>query len=589
MTRISDDASLREREKLDGRIAFVAAAFALAYAFVALLDRVGAPLALVEAVSPYFTILALAVLGSLLHSMRVSTYYAAGRAVPFEYAGFAVAALVAGLILPFAPQFSGRSWMFGVAGGVFAGVAAIGFYLGPMLRKTGAFSFSELLAARFPSLATRGGVIALACAASALIAVAGEQSAVDILAGLLGGGRGVSAAVVGCAVLLIAGPGGLFGTIWTAAAAGAVAVVGLGWPALMLALRGAPPFGGAIDAQADVVARLEEWGALANATSPGAAVVVMLAVTLGIATLAPLLAPAIATQTPGRARLAGCAALGWTFVFAFLIAVGLAGATLSLARQGVGQAPQRLPDAVYVASAHGFVTICGARAPDPASARRACASKSGSTGAPLRAKDFRVNGALFLTELPGLEHMGAAASGLLASAQIALALALAAAGLQAFGTALGHEAIYRFRGKIDLTSRRLITTRLALLTVSAAGAAASASGLFDARALIAFALALSAAAMAPVAALAAWSRADDRDALYALLGGLFGMTMVILIVGNPRDGDVLAGAALAGALLGFGAGVASALSRPAGSAHGRAFVARLTRGDGAVMEPEKGA
>ena len=39
--------------------------------------------------------------------MRVSTYYAAGRAVPFEYAGFAVAALVAGLILPFAPQFSG--------------------------------------------------------------------------------------------------------------------------------------------------------------------------------------------------------------------------------------------------------------------------------------------------------------------------------------------------------------------------------------------------------------------------------------------------------------------------------------------------
>jgi cation/acetate symporter len=287
MTRISDDASLREREKLDGRIAFVAAAFALAYAFVALLDRVGAPLALVEAVAPYFTILALAVLGSLLHSMRVSTYYAAGRAVPFEYAGFAVAALVAGLILPFAPQFSGRSWLFGVAGGVFAGVAAIGFYLGPMLRKTGAFSFSELLAARFPSLATRVGVIALACAASALIALAGEQSAVDILAGLLGGGRGVSAAIVGCAVLLIAGPGGLFGTIWTATAAGAVAVVGLGWPAMMLALRGAPPFGGALNAQGDVAARLEDWGALANATGPGAAVVVMLAVTLGIATRPP--------------------------------------------------------------------------------------------------------------------------------------------------------------------------------------------------------------------------------------------------------------------------------------------------------------
>ena len=472
MTRLSDDASLREREKLDGRIAFVAAAFALAYGFVALLDRVGAPLALVEAVAPYFTILGLATLGALLHSMRVSTYYAAGRAVPFEYAGFALAALVAGLILPFAAQFSGRSWLFGVAGGVFAGVAAIGFYLGPMLRKTGAVSFSELLAARFPSVATRIGVIALACAASALIALAGEQSAVDVLAGVLGGGRGLSATVVGCAVLLIAGPGGLLGTIWTAAAAGAVAVVGFGWPALMLALRDAPPFGGAADAQGEAAARVEDWGALS--TNPGAGVIVMLAVTLGIATLAPLLAPAIATQTPGRARLAGCAAFGWTFVFAFLIAVGLAGATLSLTRQGVGQSPAHLPDAVYAASAHGLVTICGARAPDPASARRACASKSGSTGAPLRASDFRVNGALFLAELPGLEQMGAAASGLLASAQIALALALAAAGLQAFGTALGHEAIYRFRGNVDLTSRRLITTRLALLPVAAAGAAASA-------------------------------------------------------------------------------------------------------------------
>jgi cation/acetate symporter len=589
MTETSDDASLRQREKLDGRIAFVAAAFALAYGFVALLDRVGAPLALVQAVSPYFTILAFAVLGALLHSMRVSTYYAAGRAVPFEYAGFAVAALVAGLILPFAPQFSGRSWLFGVAGGVFTGVAAIGLYLGPLLRKSGAFSFSELLAARFPSLATRVGVITLACATSALIALAGEQSAVDMLSRFLGGERGVSAAAVGCAVLLIAGPGGLFGTIWTACAAGAVAVVGLGWPALMMASRGAPPFGGAADAQGEVAARLGDWGALAQSTSPGAGVTVMLAVTLGIVTLAPLLAPAVAAQTPGRARLAGCTAFGWTFVFAFLIAAGLAGATLSLARQGVGQAPERLPDAVYVASAHGLVTICGARAPDPASARRACAGKSGSTGAPLRAKDFRVNGALFLGELPGLERMGAAASGLLASAQLALALALAAAGLQAFGTALGHEAIYRFRGKIDLTSRRLITTRLALLTVAAAGSAASASGLFDARGLIAFALALSAAAMAPVAALAPWSRADDRDALYALLGGLFGMTIVILLAGNPRDGDVLGGAALTGALFGFAAGAWSVFSRPAGSAHGRAFVARLTRGDGAVMEPEKGA
>ncbi len=589
MTEISDDASLRQREKLDGRIAFVAAAFALAYAFVALLDRVGAPLGFVEAVSPYFTIAALAVLGALLHSMRVSYYYAAGRAVPFEYAGFATAALVAGCILPLAPQMAVRSWLFGVAGGVFAGVALIVFYLGPMLRRTGAFSFSDLLTARFPSLATRLGVIALACASSALVALAGEQLAVDVLAGLSGGGRPFAAAVVGVAVLLIAGPGGMFGTTWTACAAGAVAIVGFGWPELMLAWRGAPPFGDRGLAAGELAARLDDWGVLDRSPSLGGELAAMLATTLGIAALAPLLAPVIATPSPSSARRAGYAAFGWAFVFAFLIATGLAGAASSLARQSVGQPAERLPDAIYLASGHGLATICGARTPDPASARRACASKTRVAGAPLRAKDIRVNPASLLTSLPALEQMGAATSGLLASAEIALALALAAAGLQAFGTALGHEAIYRLRGKIDLTSRRLITTRLALLAVAAFGAASAALDLFDSRGSIAFALALSASATAPVAALALWSRADDRDALFALLGGLFGMAGTILIVGDARDADVIAASALAGAALGLAAGVLSALSRPAGSPRAQEFVARLLHGDGDVMDPEKGA
>ena len=97
-------------------------------------------------------------------------------------------------------------------------------------------------------------------------------------------------------------------------------------------------------------------------------------------------------------------------------------------------------------------------------------------------EDFLVTG------LPALERMGAAASGLLAAAQIALSLALAAAGLQAFGTALGHEAVFRLRGGTDLTSRRLATTRLALTLIATAGYLASAHNLFDAKALLVLAL-----------------------------------------------------------------------------------------------------
>ena len=204
MTKAADDDSV-EREKLDGRVAFAAAAFLLAYAFVALLDRVGAPIALVETAAPYFTILALGALGAMLHSMRASYYYTAGRAVPAEYAGFAKATLVAGVIAPFAAYLVTRPWLIGVCGGLFAGVALTGYFLGPILRKSGAFSLSGLLGARFPGLGPRLAIIGLACASSALVALAAQQSAVDALTGILGSGRGFAAVVIGVGILAIAG------------------------------------------------------------------------------------------------------------------------------------------------------------------------------------------------------------------------------------------------------------------------------------------------------------------------------------------------------------------------------------------------
>ncbi len=587
MTETFNGGKFHEKEKLDGRIAFASTTFALVFAFSALLDRFGAPQALVEAVAPYFTVLAFAALGVSLHSMRASSYYAAGRAVPPEYAGFANAALLAAMMLPFAAEFSTHSWLLGPGAGVFIGVAILGGCLGPMLRKAGAFSLSSLLSARFPGFWTRLGVIAIACLSSALVAMAGEQSAVDVLTGLLGGQRSLVAAMIGLSVVLIAGPGGLLGTVWTACAAGAVAVAGLAWPAAKLALSGAPPFDATGGAWRAAEARLEGWGFIVS-TNYAADFAVTLAVALGVATLAPLLAPAIAAPREGNDRRAGISALGWTLVFATLIATSVAGAALSLARQGVGQPAERLTDAVYAASAHGLVTVCGAAAPNPASARRACAKQDIAAGKPLRPRDIGVRSESLLTALPRLEQMGAAASGLLAAAQIGLALALAAAGLQAFGTALGHDAFFRMRGKIDLTSRRLAVTRLAQATIAGVGAAASAYNMFDPRALLGLALGVCAAAAAPVAALALWPRATHRDALLALATGLYVFTAALLLQGAlTREGLTLA--ALAGAALGLGAGVWTAQSRQEDPAQAEAFLTRLLRGDSDVMGPEKGA
>jgi cation/acetate symporter len=592
MTHPAPNDAAHERSSLDGRIAFVTAAFILAFAFVALLDRVGAPERFVAVLAPGIAIAGLSTLGFLLHSMRVSAYYAVGRAAPAAYAGFATAAVVAGLAFPFAAQFAGRSWFTGLCGGVFAGVAAIAFALGPILRKTGAFSLSGLLAARFPGLAPRLAVIVVAGAASICVALAGQRVAVEALVGLTGAGRLFCAFLVGGALLFVAGPGGLSGVLWASAAAAGVALIGLGLPALSLVFQGVTPlqpFSSGSAPAREAAALMERWGDLAPAWGGGANFLTALTTALGVTTLAPLLAPFVATRDERAARRAGVATLAWSFVLLSLMATAIAGGALSFSRAVTAHAPEHLPESLYAASARGQLTVCGKRAADPAQAREACATKGLESGATLRPEDVAGSTPFLLAGAPELAGMGAAVSGLTVAALIALGMALASSGVQAFATALGHETLYRLRGEADLTSRRLAITRLALVSVTAFGAVASAAALFDPRALIDLALGLSAAGVAPVAALAFWSRAADHDALTTALVGLLSTAGFVLWSRGAPTGEVYALAPLVGATAGFGAGALSALSRPIATPENRAFVNAMLRGEGEVLERDKGA
>ncbi|HMK90570.1 MAG TPA: hypothetical protein VK446_13180 [Methylocystis sp.] len=574
----------RARERLDGRIAFVAAAFATAFAFAALLDRVGAPPRFVETVAPCFTIAALAALGFMLRTMRVSLYYVAGRAIPTEYAGFALGALAAAFVCVMPAQFAGRSSLFGLAGGTFLGIAIAGCGVGPLLRKSDAFSLSGLFAQRFASSAPRLIALSLASLTAALVAMAGQQAAVDGLTEIFGGGRVLAAVIVGAAVLFVGAPGGLFGALWAVCAAGAVAILGFGWPLLAAALQGSPPFDGA--PPQEVSSLLTRWGALSLEGGGVGEWLVGLSAMIGAATLAPLLAPAIATQDAGGARRAGLLGCGWALLFAWLVASTASGAALSLARQSVGLAPERLPDAVFELSARGELTLCGRIAPDPVAARAAC----GKSGAPLAAKNIAFGDALLLTGLPRLEGMSAGVAGLTAAARVALALALAAAGLQAFGTTLGHEALYRMRRGAQLTSRRLATTRLSLTGLVALGVILSGFVVADPAALAARALCFSGGLLTPLAGLTLWPRIADRDALTALVAGLVAMAVTMLALGDMRQLEALGAAALAGAVVSIAAGSISAYSRPCARPEpGEAFVSRLLHGDGGVVGHDRGA
>jgi cation/acetate symporter len=585
------EAALFDRATLDARIAFVSASFLLAYGFAALLDRVGAPERFVGAAPPWFTIIALAALGFLLHSMRASFYYAAGRAVPAEYAGFANAAVAVALLLPFATRLAGHSWGIGVVCGAFLGLAGAALFIGPLLRQTGAFSISGLLAARFPGVAPRFGLIAAVALSSGLLAVGGGQMATEALVELTGAGRAFAAFTVAAAGLVIAAPGGLGGVIWAAAAAAGVALLGFGWPIAVLGFRGELPvglFGGAGWPEAAEI--LSEWRLMPAPMGLAVEIGATVATALGMAALAPILAPAVTTQDSRAARVSGVATLVWSLVFALLIAAAIAASALSFAASVKGQTAERLPNAIYAASSRGLVDVCGAKVRTPSQAQRACAAKKIAPGEPLRATDVHpVDGEYLLGALPGAADLGAAASGLLASGIVALGLALSAMGLQACAAAVGHDALYRLRGEVDLTSRRLAITRLALVAVATASYVASVTRIVAPGGVIALALAISAACVAPSLALAFWNRAGNRESLLALAVGAGGLVLALLAAEPARRVEIYALAALAGAAAGLAAGVVSGLAARGEKPEAEAFIARALRGDGEIVAPDKGA
>ena len=338
------------------------------------------------------------------------------------------------------------------------------------------------------------GAVALS---STLLAAAGGLIAVNALVEHTGADRGFAAFLIAAASLIIAGPGGLSGVMWAAAAAAGVATLGFGWPIAALSLHDALPsgliFGGGASAEAAKL--LESWGVTPSPMGLPVEFVTTIAVALGITTLAPVLAASVATADGRSARRAGISALFWSVVIALLAAAAIAASALSLARATAGQPPERLPQAIYQASERGLLSVCGYYVRGPSEAQRACAAKGYARRrrSPRRRKIRPIDGDFLLGALPPAAELGAASSGLIASALVALGLALATAGLQACATAFGHDALYRLRGEIDLTSRRLAVNRVTLVIVSTLAYVTAVTGVFTPGALVAAALAVSAA------------------------------------------------------------------------------------------------
>ena len=580
-----------DRAAIDGWVAFATAAFLLGAGIFVLLDRIGAPERFVYLLGPTLAATGLATIGFMLRSMRISSFRAAGRALPGAYAGLAIAALGAGLAMSFTPSGPAEASLASLLAGLGAGLLLSALWTGPLLRKTGAFSISGLLVTRFPSLTLRVGATLTTGAVGLCIGLAGLAMAQQSLAQAALLNPQSSALLVAAVVAAIVVPGGMAGLVWSATGAAGLLIAGVAAPLLLIIASGAAiplPVLGDRMAFEQALAQMAQWRGGSNAGAVPDALII-LGLMLGVAALGPLLAPAIATPRPPEARRGGLLALVWCALMGLMAIVVAAASTQSLLAGGAGVRPGELPAFLLEASGHGFVGICGRHPQTIAQAREACAAMPGFAGL-LRASDITATSDFLLLGLAQLRGFGAAFSGLAMAGRVAIALVLSAAGFLTLATALGENANHRMQAASGLTSRRLAATRLILLAAIAGCAAQLVSHQPDPRLLIGAALALSAVAVAPLLLLSLWARAQGLDGAIALVTGLAVTEAIILLAGEPAQVSLVAAASVAGFAAAVLAGFGASFLHPADpTSEAAAFVHGLLHGEGDVLDPDKGA
>jgi cation/acetate symporter len=579
-----------ERASIDGRVAFGSAFLVLGCGLIILLDRIGVPERLVAVLGPMVALVSFAVLGALLHSMRISRFYAAGRRVPAIYAGFAAATLIAALAASCLAALPEGVSLLDFAVGLFAGAATAGLGVRPLARKAGAFSIPDLIGARFPGALLRLASALLVAVIAFALAHAGVEIAIRALHLWSGFSRPLAAGLTGIVLVFMVTPGGFAGAIWGSIGTGAIFVAAFALPLIVLALTGNQlPFPGIGDEPLwqSAAAHLDSWKLLGD--EPGRFdVSIVAALTIGLAVLVPMVAPAFAAPDRRSARRAGLVSLVWLCLFGCLVVATIAASSVALLRDSIGEKPDRLSPALYGASKNGVFSICGVENSTPIGLRQVCAGRPGFKDV-VREADVVPRRDFLFANLPLLAGLGGAFSGLVAAALAALGLAFASVSFHSCATALGHDAFHRVRDAQALTSRRLAITRLILIAAIVASTACASTTAVDPQAAIGLALVPSISAVAPLIALIFWSRASALDALVALAVGLGATGAVLISTGGAMAPVRVAEAALIGAGLGFAAGFISSLARGGDRQLGAGFVRTIVHGKAEMPNFDRGA
>lgn len=575
---------------------------------LALVEHLGLPGHLAERIYFGLLILALAIVGLLWRTRSVRRFAVAERATSPAMAGLAIAGCALSgiglLALPGALASASLTGM-AVSAGLIGGLVLATVLFAPYVRKSGAYSLPEFLAARFPEAPIRLFALAIACMATTGLLIAqfeaasifgeqlfqltAEQSVmtllgVVILTAVLGGAHAalrLGALEIGLALLVFV----VLGTaLWMQGSTMPTDMPALA--ALMQTLNEANP--------ATMAATLA-----LEPIAPEIFLPIAVTLMLGIAAMPHVHGVFATTRTVRDTRSAGILAVGVLAVLAMLAPV-LAFRTLdAMAIEVVGATPRTLPDWVFASGGRDALLICGRPADSIAAILRACREVGGYEGIlqPEHVALETRNLAFAAWALSGLPTAFAALVTV-----VILTVVAGAARMLALSTAtmIGHDLYLRMADPKASDHRRLLALRFLIVGVSGAagyGALMWSTSPVD---LAMWSISLLAGTFFPVLALSIWwNRCGGWP---ALVGMVAGATVTLAYIWRTQFGpDWIAGsgdeyalwfgvsnlaAGLFGGIVCAGLTIVMSFGRPS-RADGEAFAeeVRVPRGRSPIREP----
>ncbi|MFZ4808911.1 MAG: sodium:solute symporter family protein [Hyphomicrobiaceae bacterium] len=528
-------------------------------AFVALmyvLEKAGVPPVYIGYMFVGFTIGVYALIGILSRTMQVSEYYVAGRKVPAFYNGMATAADwmsaasfigMAGTL--YALGYDGLAFILGWTGGY----VLVAILIAPFLRKFGAYTVPDFLAARYEGNGARicGIMVLMACSFTYVVAQIVGTGLIG--ARLLGMSFEVACAVGLVGILVCSMLGGMRAVTWTQVAQYIVLIIAYLVPVVILSTQ---KFGIPVPqlTYGTVLQEIAAKEALLNVPATAAHTAafmrydplnffgLILCLMVGTASLPHVLMRYFTTPSVREAR----SSVAWTLLFIFILyftaPAYAAFAKLEVYENVIGQPLSAVftKESLswmrsYGRTGLGLVTLCGAPIDTLQQTLAACgkltpAIANLSESTPIALRMFAINNDAIVISTPEIAGLPYVVAGLVAAGGLAAALSTADGLLLAIANALSHDVYYKMIDKNASTARRLAIARVLLVLVAIAAAYVASTRPDDIVAMVAWAFSLAAAGLFPALVLGIWSkRVNKYGAIFGILAGFF-VTLAYLVI-----------------------------------------------------------